>query len=175
MKKARYVLFVAVMALTWVNPLVAAKIQFKFDAWAGPVIRVFVTRPVGIAPDRPVVFVMHGVNRNADDYRDQWHALAIEHDFLLVVPEFSQRSFPDPENIISATFSMPMARQWRRRTGHIPPSNQFSTKSAGVFQSSPGSIRFTGTRRARNLYTASFFMCRMRVFRGLCPPMPAGI
>jgi len=57
-------------------------------------MRVYATRPVGLAPDRPVVFVMHGVNRNADDYRDQWHELALEHDFLLVVPEFSQKDFP---------------------------------------------------------------------------------
>ncbi len=86
----------AVSLLFWADSAAAAKIQFKFDAWAGPVIRVFVTRPVGIAPDRPVVFVMHGVNRNADDYRDQWHDLAVEYDFYLVVPEFSQRKFPGP-------------------------------------------------------------------------------
>lgn len=41
-----------------------------------------------------MVLVMHGMNRNADDYRDQWHELAIKHDFLLIVPEFSRKNFP---------------------------------------------------------------------------------
>jgi len=82
------------LALAWANQAAAAKVLFKVDSWAGPAVRVFATRPVHLAADRPVVFVMHGVNRNADEYRDQWHDLANEHDFLLVVPEFSKRKFP---------------------------------------------------------------------------------
>lgn len=65
-----------------------------FAQWAGPPLRVFLTVPDGLAPDRPVVFVMHGQQRNADEYRDQWHELAVRHDFLLVVPEFSRADFP---------------------------------------------------------------------------------
>ena len=38
--------------------------------------------------------MMHGMNRNADDYREQWHELAMKHDFLLVVPEFASEDFP---------------------------------------------------------------------------------
>jgi len=87
----------AVVALVWANSASAAKIRFKVDSWAGPPLRVFATRPVHLAADRPVVFVMHGVKRNADAYRDQWHDLANEHDFLLVVPEFNQGSFPGAE------------------------------------------------------------------------------
>lgn len=86
------------LALALVDSAHAAKIQLKVTSWAGPPIRVYMTRPVHLAPDRPVVFVMHGVNRNADEYRDQWHDLANEHDFLLVVPEFSQRKFPGVES-----------------------------------------------------------------------------
>ncbi len=87
-------ILLALLAPTWAGPAVAAKIQIKFESWAGPPVRVFATRPVNLAPDRPVVFVMHGVGRNAGEYRDQWHELANEFDFLLVVPEFSQRWFP---------------------------------------------------------------------------------
>ena len=72
----------------------AAKIRYDFKAWSGPSMRVYASRPAGLAGDRPVVFVMHGVNRNADDYRDQWHDLAMKHNFLLIVPEFSQENFP---------------------------------------------------------------------------------
>lgn len=75
----------------------AEKMNFLFKGWDGPDLRVFVTRPDGLAPDRPVVFVMHGMRRNADEYRDQWHEQAIEHDFLLVVPEFSEAGFPGTE------------------------------------------------------------------------------
>lgn len=81
-------LSVACFMLTWSASADAAKIRYRFSAWDGPVLTIFATRPVGLAPDRPVVFVMPGVKRNADEYRDQWHELAIEHDFLLVVPEF---------------------------------------------------------------------------------------
>ncbi len=84
------------MFVTWPLSVEAAKIQYRFSAWQGPALKVHMTRPAGLAPDRPVVFVMHGMGRNALDYRDQWHDLAIEHDFLLVVPEFSERDFPGP-------------------------------------------------------------------------------
>ena len=92
---AACVLLFCVMA--WPPLAEAAKIQYVFTSWDGPALKVYATRPVGLAPDRPVVFVMHGVNRNAGEYRDQWHDLAIEHDFMLVVPEFSDRDFPGPE------------------------------------------------------------------------------
>ena len=75
----------------------AAKIRYLFEGWDGPPLRVYATRPAGLASHRPVVVVMHGMRRNADEYRDQWHELALEHDFLLLVPEFNERDFPGPE------------------------------------------------------------------------------
>lgn len=92
-KALAFILFTTAVLL-YPDPCAAAKIRFVFDAWQGPSMRVYATRPAGLAADRPVVFVMHGVNRNADDYRDQWHELALEHDFMLVVPEFSEKDFP---------------------------------------------------------------------------------
>lgn len=79
--------------------------------------RVYLTRPVHLAADRPVVFVMHGVGRNAEEYRDQWHKLAIEHDFLLVVPEFSKRQYPGSEaynlgNVFDAAGRLRPATEW---------------------------------------------------------------
>lgn len=68
--------------------------QYLFNAWGGPPLRVYYTQPPGLAHDRPVVMVMHGMSRNPDVYRDQWHELAIEYDFLLLVPEFSRADFP---------------------------------------------------------------------------------
>ena len=81
-------------SLGWPLGADAAKIRYEFTAWSGPALRVFASRPTGLAPARPVVIVMHGTRRNADEYRDQWHDIAIEHDFLLLVPEFNDRDFP---------------------------------------------------------------------------------
>ncbi|MGE0698798.1 MAG: alpha/beta hydrolase [Hyphomicrobiaceae bacterium] len=44
--------------------------------------------------DGRVLFVMHGRQRNAATYRDQWIAEADRHTLLIVVPEFDQASFP---------------------------------------------------------------------------------
>ena len=68
--------------------------NYQFSAWEGPDLRVFLTVPPSLKEDSPVVIVMHGMQRNADDYRDQWHDLAITNNFLLVVPEFSSKDFP---------------------------------------------------------------------------------
>ena len=93
---SKFIAAVAVLlvVIAWVSPASAAMIQFKFDGWDGPELRVFVSRSPALAADRPVVFVMHGMKRNADEYREQWHELAMEHDFLLVVPEFTSEDFP---------------------------------------------------------------------------------
>ena len=63
----------------------AAKIRITVESPGGIEQYIHLSRPVNLAPDRPVVFVMHGMKRNADEYRDQWHDLADKHDFLLVV------------------------------------------------------------------------------------------
>lgn len=93
MKRIPSVVMLSALMLILAGPAHAEKAQFTFNSWAGPEIRVFITHPTGLAPNSPVVFVMHGMSRNADDYRDQWHELAIKHQFLLVVPEFSKAAF----------------------------------------------------------------------------------
>lgn len=72
----------------------AAKIRYTFDGWAGPPLRVYASRAPALEADRPVVIVMHGVERNAREYRDQWHELALTHRFLLLAPEFAADDFP---------------------------------------------------------------------------------
>lgn len=72
----------------------AVKEDFEFSSWQGPALRVFVSRPDALNSVSPVVMVMHGVGRNADEYRDQWHDLATQHNFLLAVPQFSKKDFP---------------------------------------------------------------------------------
>lgn len=60
-------------------------------------MRVFVNVPTTGIADRPVLFVMHGVNRDADRYRDEWKALSDKHGVVVVVPEFDSTNFPKRE------------------------------------------------------------------------------
>ena len=75
----------------------AAKIRISVQTPGGLEQYVYLGRPVNLGTDRPVVFVLHGVRRNAEEYREQWYDLAEAHRFLLVVPEFSDANFPEAE------------------------------------------------------------------------------
>jgi poly(3-hydroxybutyrate) depolymerase len=56
---------------------------------SGKNITVWYYNP-GITPTTPVVFVMHGVKRNGQKYRDSWVEYAQKRRFLVLVPEFSK-------------------------------------------------------------------------------------
>jgi hypothetical protein len=60
----------------------------------GKTLRVFYYRPKDFGPETPILFVMHGAKRNADEYRDNWVELAERHRLLIVAPEFSKENFP---------------------------------------------------------------------------------
>ncbi len=70
---------------------------FIFDAWTGPPIRIWYHVPEAVQAGTPVLFVMHGVQRDADRYRDDWSGLSRQHGFVLVVPEFDREHFPGME------------------------------------------------------------------------------
>lgn len=65
-------------ALPLVDPAHGADRPFVLNAYRG----------AGYAPDRPVVFVMHGMKRNGDEYRDFWIEAADRHGLLIVAPTF---------------------------------------------------------------------------------------
>jgi poly(3-hydroxybutyrate) depolymerase len=95
---ARIAGFVLLLLLPMVSSaLEAAKIRIVVETPAGLQQKVYMTRPAGLTSDRPVVFVMHDNQRKASATRDQWHELAKENNFLLVVPEFNNRFFPGAE------------------------------------------------------------------------------
>jgi poly(3-hydroxybutyrate) depolymerase len=79
------------------TPLAASGAQsgeYLFTGWDGPSLPVFYQLPDRVAADTPVVFVMHGVNRDADRYRDEWADLARRHAFIAVFPQFGNADFP---------------------------------------------------------------------------------
>lgn len=57
-------------------------------------ITVWTHRPKELAPNAPVLFVMHGMQRNGRHYRDQWRPYTERANALLLVPEFSEVNFP---------------------------------------------------------------------------------
>jgi len=57
-------------------------------------LRVWYYRPPLAVRDTLVVFVMHGVKRDADCYRDTWKSAAERLGFLLLCPEFPAHTHP---------------------------------------------------------------------------------
>lgn len=66
---------------------------FEFQQ-AGKTVPVWYFLPTPVKPDLPVLFVMHGVKRDAERYREDWIPHAEKAGFVLVVPEFSRAEFP---------------------------------------------------------------------------------
>ena len=54
--------------------------------WGGPDIRLWYIRPPGSPSDAPVLFVMHGVGRDADRYLLEWREVALRSGIIVVVP-----------------------------------------------------------------------------------------
>lgn len=72
--------------------------RFRFTAWPGPPLNVWLYRAADAGADAPVLFVMHGVGRDADRYLREWAPLAETHGAVLVAPEFSRDDFPGAAN-----------------------------------------------------------------------------
>ena len=69
--------------------------NFNYTASHNKQIPVWYYAPVEINLNTPVLFVMHGVERNAQKYRDHWIKNAEKLKLLLLAPEFSQKFFPE--------------------------------------------------------------------------------
>tara|TARA_R110002111_G_scaffold23091_1_gene52329 strand:+ start:49 stop:948 length:900 start_codon:yes stop_codon:yes gene_type:complete len=71
-----------------------AKGVYTFDAWEGTPLRIFYSVPPESDADTRIVIVVPGARRNADDYRDQWHHLAMANKFIVLTIEGSKDNFP---------------------------------------------------------------------------------
>jgi hypothetical protein len=67
---------------------------FGFSAWTGPPLDVRLYVPDDVAPDTPVVIVIHGWSRDVERYFDDWRVLGKQHGFIVVVPHFPVEDFP---------------------------------------------------------------------------------
>ena len=57
-------------------------------------IRVWYYRPPPSGNEPRILFVIHGVNRDPDKFRDDWRGIAAANNVLLLVPDFSEEMFP---------------------------------------------------------------------------------
>ncbi|ORU00079.1 hypothetical protein D081_1173 [Anaerovibrio sp. JC8] len=57
-------------------------------------ISIYCYRAASWTAGRPIVFVFHGMNRNADDYRAGWESLAEKDGLFIVCPEFTEEKYP---------------------------------------------------------------------------------
>jgi len=58
---------------------------------------VFSYLPAGADANTPVVFVLTGLNRNADTYRDSWVENAKKYKLIVIAPQFSEQDYPGTE------------------------------------------------------------------------------
>lgn len=72
--------------------------RFRFSGWAGPPLPVWYVRPAGTSADAPILFVFHGVQRDADRYLAEWLEVAELEHVIVVVPEFTRENFPGAPN-----------------------------------------------------------------------------
>lgn len=63
----------------------------------GTDMTLFSYRPPYSSPQTPIVFVLTGHNRNAEQYRDYWIEQAKQNDLTVIVPLFSQINYPGTE------------------------------------------------------------------------------
>ena len=99
MQLPRFLLFIVAFGLLG-RPAGAAETavrgNFPFSS-GGHALTVWYYRPATATADAPVLFVIHGVGRNAEEYLNDWIEFAARKNFLLVVPEFSKTEFPGEE------------------------------------------------------------------------------
>lgn len=74
--------------------LMRGKSMFAFSDWKGPTLSVHTYVPIGAGANTPILFVMHGVRRNASEYRDNWIGVAERKGVIIVSPEFDAGRFP---------------------------------------------------------------------------------
>jgi poly(3-hydroxybutyrate) depolymerase len=56
-------------------------------------IKVYCYKPKHFSADTPIVFVLHGIKRNAADYRDSWANYAEKNNLMILTPQFPRSAF----------------------------------------------------------------------------------
>ena len=81
---------------TEAKPFATGKDSFVINAYKHTdrkTIRVWTYKPAEWTSADPVLFVMHGMGRNAEDYLDAWTELAEQKGIMLIAPEFASKFY----------------------------------------------------------------------------------
>ena len=81
---------------TELKPFPVGKDSFVIDAYRHTdrkTIRVWTYKPQQWTQDDSVLFVMHGMGRNAEDYLDAWIETADQKGIMLIAPEFDSKFY----------------------------------------------------------------------------------
>jgi endonuclease I/pimeloyl-ACP methyl ester carboxylesterase len=71
--------------------------MFSFDSESlpdNPLMNIYYHVPSSVHELSPILLVMHGASRNADDYRNAFVSKSEELGFIVVAPEFSDNDYP---------------------------------------------------------------------------------
>ncbi len=80
--------------ITQLNPETGKFVFTDYQVNPEKPITVLSYFPLNLTKLTPIVFVLHGVERNAREYRDVWINYAKQNNFILLVPKFSKQSYP---------------------------------------------------------------------------------
>lgn len=72
----------------------AKRSHFEFTDWPGPRIAVYYHVPGGVSSDSPVLIVVPGARRNAEEYLEHWISLAEENNFVVAAIGADADRFP---------------------------------------------------------------------------------
>jgi poly(3-hydroxybutyrate) depolymerase len=124
--------------------------SFQFADAKGSIanpIRVWFFRPEALRNDSPIVFVMHGVHRDAQRYCNDWSPYAQKYNFLLVCPEFDAAHFSTKAyqcgNILDQSNNLNAESKWTFTTienlfDYVKTSAGNTSKSYYIFGHSAG-------------------------------------
>lgn len=126
-------------------------------------IQVWYFSPFDHPVDAQIVFIMHGVDRNASTYRNNWVNLARQNNWILIAPEYSSEAYPGSRyynigNLMSGSGGT---------SGSLNPENEwtFSTVEA-IFDDFVSKIE--GNQQRYHIYghsAGSQFVHRMMTFK----------
>jgi len=93
------ILFFPVLALlsvlTQAQVLEPGKGKFEFvDQNLKQKTDVYYYAPKQLTAETPLIIMLHGLKRNADEYRDKWIKLAIENGYMVLAPKISANTYP---------------------------------------------------------------------------------
>ena len=113
MKVAKFVLFNLISmififaTISLASPKVIAKVinkkllqipegksKFEFDYSADKKLNIWIYKPKEIKSEAQVLFIMHGVKRDAKRYLDEWIPILEKHKMIGVAPSFSKELYP---------------------------------------------------------------------------------